>query len=195
MNREQFLNRFTFSPTKAYDSKSLERILPVKPDSLRPAAVLIALVDRGDSLHVLLTKRAAHLKHHPGQVSFPGGKYEPSDASLSYTAVREACEEVGLKETEIKVVGELPALPTISKFAVTPFIAFVDPNYSIELDENEVAEVFEVPASFLFSRENIFESQFELKHSKHKIFAIPYQKHFIWGVTAQIIDAMGRQLA
>ncbi|GAM59573.1 hypothetical nudix hydrolase yeaB [Vibrio ishigakensis] len=112
--------------------------------------MLIALVDRGDSLHVLLTKRAEHLKHHPGQVSFPGGKYEESDKDLSFTAVREACEEVGLKEEQITVVGELPALPTISKFAVTPFIAFVDADYSIELDDNEVAEAFEVPASFCF---------------------------------------------
>lgn len=72
--------------------------------------------------------------------------------------MREACEEVGLKEEQITVVGELPALPTISKFAVTPFIAFVDADYSIELDDNEVAEAFEVPASFLFSREHLRES-------------------------------------
>ncbi|WP_261817444.1 CoA pyrophosphatase [Vibrio gallicus] len=189
------MRRFNFSSPQAYDSISLQRLLPIQTETLRPAAVLIGLVERSNGLHVLLTKRAAHLKHHPGQISFPGGKYEPQDGQLRHTATRETCEEVGLEPHQIKIIGALPPIPTVSQFAVSPFVALIDSNYSTSLDHNEVEEAFEVPAAFLFSPKNTYSNHFELRHSQHKIFAISYQRHFIWGVTAQIIEAIQRQLA
>jgi 8-oxo-dGTP pyrophosphatase MutT (NUDIX family) len=194
MKKQTFFKRFNFAPPAEYDQHSLQRLGRVKPSSLRPAAVLIGLIERRGQLHVLLTKRASHLKHHPGQVSFPGGKFESSDASLKQTAVRETVEEVGIDESLITIIGQLPALPTISQFSVTPYIALIDHNYIPKIDTNEVAEIFEVPASFLFRQKNLFDFHFQLKSSRHKVFAIPYQHHFIWGVTAQIVDALQRQL-
>lgn len=195
MKRQTFFKQFNFVPPAPYDRHTLQRLDPVKPASLRPAAVLIGLIERHGQLHVLMTKRASHLKHHPGQIAFPGGKYETSDTCLGDTAVRETVEEVGIDESQITIIGELPSLPTISQFSVTPYIAVIDSNYTPKIDPNEVAEVFEVPASFLFEQQNLFDFHFQLKSSKHKVFAIPYKHHFIWGVTAQIIDALQRQLA
>lgn len=195
MTITEFYRRFNFNTPVNYDPQCLERLVKAGTnDQLRPAAVLIGLVERGNRLHVILTKRAAHLKHHPGQVSFPGGKYEDSDINLAHTAIRETFEEIGIPTDKIELVGTLPALPTISRFAVTPFIARVNQDYQAKIDHNEVAEVFEVPASFLFQPKNLFHHHFQLRTSRHKIFALPYQHHFIWGVTAQIIDALQRQL-
>ncbi|OBT13162.1 coenzyme A pyrophosphatase [Vibrio sp. UCD-FRSSP16_10] len=195
MTKNEFILAFTAVEPFDYDSLSLQRLGFIDQSQLRPAAVLIGLVERNNSLYVVLTKRAAHLKHHPGQVSFPGGKFEQSDEQLSLTAIRETHEEVGIEPSMINIIGALPAIPTISRFAVTPFIAMIDANYQSKIDPNEVAEVFEVPAQFLFSSANLFHFHFELKTVTHKVFAIPYRQHFIWGVTAQIIDAVQRQLS
>ncbi|CAM3951009.1 CoA pyrophosphatase [Vibrio neonatus] len=195
MTKAEFLQQFNFTTPSDYDAFSLQRLAHFSQDVLRPAAVLIGLVERKNGLHVVFTKRAAHLKHHPGQVSFPGGKYESSDKLLLNTAVRETTEEVGIPSHMIEIIGTLPSLPTISQFAVTPYLAWIDSNYQPKIDANEVAEVFEVPADFLFSSTNLVNFHFQLKTVTHKVFAMPYQKHFIWGVTAQIIDAMQRQLA
>ncbi|GAD88752.1 hypothetical protein VHA01S_009_00390 [Vibrio halioticoli NBRC 102217] len=195
MTKAEFLQQFNFTTPSDYDAFSLQRLAHFSQDVLRPAAVLIGLVERRNGLHVVFTKRAAHLKHHPGQVSFPGGKYESSDKLLLNTAVRETTEEVGIPSHMIEIIGTLPSLPTISQFAVTPYLAWIDSSYQPKIDANEVAEVFEVPADFLFSPINLVNFHFQLKTVTHKVFAMPYQKHFIWGVTAQIIDAMQRQLA
>ncbi|MPW35675.1 CoA pyrophosphatase [Vibrio sp. B1Z05] len=195
MTKAEFLQQFNFTTPSDYDAFSLQRLAHFSQDVLRPAAVLIGLVERKNGLHVVFTKRAAHLKHHPGQVSFPGGKYESSDKLLLNTAVRETTEEVGIPSHMIEIIGTLPSLPTISQFSVTPYLAWIDASYQPKIDANEVAEVFEVPADFLFSPINLVNFHFQLKTVTHKVFAMPYQKHFIWGVTAQIIDAMQRQLA
>ncbi|GAD79194.1 CoA pyrophosphatase [Vibrio ezurae] len=195
MTKAEFLQQFNFTTPSDYDAFSLQRLAHFNQDVLRPAAVLIGLVERKNGLHVVFTKRAAHLKHHPGQVSFPGGKYESSDKLLLNTAVRETTEEVGIPSHMIEIIGTLPSLPTISQFSVTPYLAWIDASYQPKIDANEVAEVFEVPADFLFSPINLVNFHFQLKTVTHKVFAMPYQKHFIWGVTAQIIDAMQRQLA
>ncbi|CAM2837472.1 CoA pyrophosphatase [Vibrio rarus] len=195
MTKNEFVQRFMLVEPFDYDSLSLKRLSSLDHNQLRPAAVLICLVERNHTLNVLLTKRAAHLKHHPGQVSFPGGKFEQSDKKLCNTAIRETYEEVGIPPSMISVMGALPPIATISQFAVTPFVALVDANYQVKTDPNEVAEVFEVPAQFLFSAANLFHCHFQLKTATHKVFAIPYQHHFIWGVTAQIIEALQRQLS
>ncbi|ENS5607072.1 CoA pyrophosphatase [Vibrio mimicus] len=193
ISRNEFIQQFQLNLPAAYHQESLLRVAHLTPDSLRKASVLIGVVERQQGLQVILTKRAAHLRHHPGQISFPGGKYEESDHSLQQTAKREAREEIGISEEKIHIVGQLPELVTVSQFAVTPILAFVESDYQIQLDHNEVDEVFEVPISFLLDRKKLYTGTFQLKNHRHRVFAIPYKQHFIWGMTAQIIQSLQKQ--
>ncbi|AOW82720.1 CoA pyrophosphatase [Vibrio mimicus] len=193
ISRNEFIQQFQLNLPAAYHQESLLRVAHLTPDSLRKASVLIGVVERQQGLQVILTKRAAHLRHHPGQISFPGGKYEESDHSLQQTAKREAREEIGISEEKIHIVGQLPELVTVSQFAVTPILAFVEADYQIQLDHNEVDEVFEVPISFLLDRKKLYTGTFQLKNHRHRVFAIPYKQHFIWGMTAQIIQSLQKQ--
>ncbi len=195
MTKNEFLQRFQSLAPMDYHKHTVNRTRHLKQDNLRDAAVLIGLVERDNGLNLLLTRRADHLKHHPGQVSFPGGKYEPSDPTLAHTALRETEEELGISAQHISLVGSLPKLATISSFSVVPFIAFVDPDYQAKIDENEVAELFEVPASFIFSTDSL--NSYSVTHNgrTHKVFGTFYGPQFIWGVTAQILQALQRQLA
>ncbi|EGR2462947.1 CoA pyrophosphatase [Vibrio cholerae] len=193
ISRHEFIQQFQLHLPAAYPQESLRRVAHLAPEKLRKASVLIGVVERPQGLQVIMTKRAAHLRHHPGQISFPGGKYEESDHSLQQTAKREAREEIGIPEEKIRIVGQLPELVTVSQFAVTPFLAFVESDYPIQLDHNEVNEVFEVPISFLLDRKKIYSGTFQLKNHRHKLFALSYKQHFIWGMTAQIIQSLQKQ--
>ncbi|WP_105902002.1 CoA pyrophosphatase [Vibrio gangliei] len=194
MNKEDLLRQFSLHIPQAYKTESLQRVAHLNHAKLRKAAVLIPCVDRPQGLSVILTKRASHLKHHPGQVSFPGGKFEPFDKTLSNTALREAHEEIGLEPNKVQLIGQLPPLTTISQFSVTPFISIVDAPYHSKIDRNEVDSVFEVPAQYLFDPRNLYIRKMKIKGISHQIFAINYKQHFIWGVTAQIIQALQIQL-
>lgn len=194
MNKQDLLRQFSLNIPQDYKAESLQRVAHLQKANLRKAAVLIPCVDRSDGLSVILTKRASHLKHHPGQVSFPGGKFEQFDKTLSNTALREAHEEIGLEPSKVNLIGQLPPLTTISQFSVTPFMSIIDENYHSHIDRNEVDYIFEVPASYLFDPKNLFTRKMKIKGVPHQIFAINYQQHFIWGVTAQIIQALQMQL-
>ncbi len=124
ISRHEFIQQFQLHLPAAYPQESLRRVAHLAPEKLRKASVLIGVVERPQGLQVIMTKRAAHLRHHPGQISFPGGKYEESDHSLQQTAKREAREEIGIPEEKIRIVGQLPELVTVSQFAVTPFFSF-----------------------------------------------------------------------
>ena len=179
---------------KSYHQDSLKRLAFLQGKSLRKAAVLIGLVERSNELHVIFTQRAAHLRYHPGQISFPGGKYELNDADLMVTALRETEEEIGIEPSSIEVFGQLPSLPTVSKFSVTPFLAFIKPSYIPKIDPDEVASIFEVPLSHILNPQKMLSSHFQLKNTLHRVFAIQYQQYFIWGMTAQIIESMQRHV-
>ena len=194
IDKSTLLQNFQLQLPTGYHKESLGRLAHLKQETLRAAAVLIGFVERKEGLSVILTKRAAHLKHHPGQISFPGGKYEPQDTHLVNTAIRETEEEIGIPTSHISVFGQLPKLPTISQFNVTPFLAFVSPDYMTRIDPNEVAEVFEVPASHILNPDKLFSEKFKLRKASHRVFAIPYQQHFIWGMTAQIIESMQKHI-
>lgn len=194
MNKHDLLRQFSLNIPSHYQPESLNRVAHLQTESLKKAAVLIPCVDRKEGLSVILTKRASHLKNHPGQISFPGGKFEALDINLTHTALREAQEEIGLSPSQVQVIGQLPALATISRFSITPFVAIVDEQYHYQIDHNEVDYLFEVPASYLFDPTNLFTKKMQIKGTQHQIFAINYQKHFIWGVTAQIIQALQIQL-
>lgn len=160
----------------------------------RPAAVLIPIVVREHGLQVLLTQRAAHLHHHAGQISFPGGRVDESDQSSLHTALREAEEEIGLSADQVEILGELPEYCTGTGFSVTPIVGLVRPPISLRSDPFEVAEIFEVPLAFLMDPANHQRREVELPPSfgaeagsKRRFYAMPYETYFIWGATAGML--------
>jgi len=152
-----------------------------------PAAVLVPLVRRKEGLTVLLTQRTDHLPKHAGQVSFPGGKSEPHDASAVETALRETEEEVGLDRRLVEVVGQLDVYETRSGFEVTPVVGLVDPGFSLKPDPYEVADVFEVPLSFILDPANHRRDSRELEGLTRVFYVLPYPNRYIWGATAGIL--------
>jgi len=178
----------------------------------RVASVLVPLVVRANGLTVLLTQRADHLNDHAGQVSFPGGRQEPFDADATATALREAQEEVGLAPSRVEVLGALPDYLTGTGFCVTPVIGLVHPPFALKADALEVAEVFEVPLSFLMNPAHHEERVFRYEGGERRFFAMPYPRgasleaaeegasstgshYFIWGATAAMLRNFYRFLA
>ena len=169
------------------------------------AAVLVPLVMR-EQPSVLLTQRTAHLKQHAGQISFPGGRSEPSDPSPIATALREAEEEVGLAPSRVEVLGTLPKYITGTGFVVTPVVGLIEPSMdeferlSLQPDPREVDEIFEVPLAFLMDPRHHQRRAFDLAGNKLEFFSMPWQstpekEYFIWGATAAMLRNLYRFLA
>ncbi len=154
-----------------------------------PAAVLVPLVVRADALHMLLTLRTAHLHDHAGQVSFPGGRFDPEDSDTVATALRETEEEIGLARQHIEVIGSLPDYQTGTGFTVTPVVALVHPPFALAADEFEVAEIFEVPLSHLMDGANHERRSAVIPNrpGRRSFYAMPYRDYFIWGATAAML--------
>ena len=152
----------------------------------KPAAVLVPLVQR-DALSLLLTQRPLHLKHHPGQISFPGGRVESFDRDVIAAALRETEEEIGLPSGNIEVVGRLPPYHTVTNYAVTPVVALVHPPFALTLDANEVADAFEVPLDFILDPANHERRSRAWQGRMRHFYAMPYQERFIWGATAAML--------
>ena len=167
----------------------------VGDDELIPASVLFPIVLRESGPSVLLTQRTAHLKDHPGQISFPGGRVEPEDASSAHTALREAEEEIGLSSEHVEIVGYLPEYRTGTGYCVTPVVAIVTPPFELRPDPFEVAEIFEVPFAFLMDSANHQRHSMHHRGKLRHYFAMPYGEYFIWGATAGIIVTLSRALA
>ena len=154
---------------------------------LRPSAVLVPIMRRERELTVLLTRRADHLRSHQGQVSFPGGRSEPDDASAAATALREAWEEVGLRPEAVEICGYLDDYPTLTRFIVTPVVGLVDDVPTLRHDPAEVAEVFEVPLRLLmepgrFERHVLTRDGLQLPFVQ-----VRYEGQKIWGATAAML--------
>ncbi len=167
------------------------------------ASVLIALVPR-DEITVLLTQRTDHLTDHAGQISFPGGRVEPTDADAAATALREAHEEIGLEAAYVDVLGSLPTYTTGTGFIVTPVVALVRPGFALEPEPFEVAEVFEVPLAFLMDPANHRRHAVEIRGARREFLSIPWdgvdeagrpRRYFIWGATAAMLRNFYRFLA
>jgi 8-oxo-dGTP pyrophosphatase MutT (NUDIX family) len=165
------------------------------PDALRPAAVLVPVVARQPELTVLFTRRAAHLKEHSGQVSFPGGRVHAEDASPEETALREAREEIGLDPARVEVLGRMPEYWTRTGFRITPVIAVVLPPVELLPDANEVEEIFEVPLAFLLDPANRQRQSRVWQGETRWFYAMPYERHFIWGATAGMLVNLANHLA
>jgi 8-oxo-dGTP pyrophosphatase MutT (NUDIX family) len=168
------------------------------------AAVLVPFVERDGGVQVLLTRRTDHLKDHAGQISFPGGRHEASDADLVATALREAQEEVGLQARYVDVIGTLPVYTTVTRFMVTPVAALVQPGFTLALDPHEVAEAFEVPLAFLMDPAHHQRHQFEMGDVRRQFLSMPWsgpgadgreRDYFIWGATAAMLRNLYRFLS
>ena len=156
-------------------------------DNLTPAAVLVPLVDRPSGLTVLLTQRTAHLNDHAGQISFPGGRVEPDDPSHQAAALREAEEEVGLPPSHVEVIGTLDYYIVRSGYRVTPVVGFVNPPFEVKPDPFEVAEVFEVPLSFVINTDNHVMESRTAQGVERTFYVLPYENRYIWGATAGML--------
>lgn len=163
-------------------------------DTHRPAAVLVPLVLRGEVPFVLLTRRTDHLHHHPGQISFPGGRMEADDLTPVDTALRETREEIGLPAERVELLGVLPDYYTGTGFRVTPVVGLVRPPFLLELDAFEVAEAFEVPLSHFLDPANHQRLSREFDGRTRHFYAMPYGDYYIWGATAGMLMSLYRIL-
>lgn len=158
------------------------------------AAVLIPVIAQAQGLTVLFTQRTQHLKSHSGQVSFPGGRAEPGDASAEFTALREAQEEIGLALERVEILGRLPEYHTRTGFRVTPVIGLIQPPLELTPDPREVESVFEVPLSFLLDPANRQRRTRELQGRSVGFYVFEYQGHMIWGATAGMLVNLNKML-
>jgi 8-oxo-dGTP pyrophosphatase MutT (NUDIX family) len=159
-----------------------------------PAAVLVPLVERDTGLTVLLTQRAATLKDHAGQISFPGGRIEPDDRDAWHAALRESHEEIGLSENFVEFAGYMPDHMVGTGFRVTPVVGFVNPAYELKIATAEVHDVFEVPLEFILDEANHKTRQRELGGETVQVYDIPYGDRNIWGATAGMLLTLRRML-
>lgn len=162
---------------------------------LRPAGVLMAIVDTPQGQAVLLTKRSSALKHHPGQIAFPGGKQDDTDADVIAAALREAEEEVGLPRNSVEVLGTLPPHETVTGFLVTPVIGRVIEPFDIVPEAGEVDEAFFVPLDFLTKPENFSVQSRRWRGTRRHYYTAPYGPYYIWGATARMLRAFADRMA
>ena len=168
---------------------------PAFDPALRAAAVLIPVVVRENGLTILLTQRTDHLHHHPGQISFPGGRMEAQDGTPETAALRETREEIGLDIERITLIARLPQYITRTGFDVTPVVGVITPPFTLQPDSFEVAEVFEVPLDFLLERQHWSEGTIERQGIVHRFDQVPYAQRNIWGVTAGILKVFRELIA
>lgn len=155
--------------------------------ALKPAAVLIPIIERQTSLQVLFTRRADHLARHAGQVSFPGGRLNADDGHAVEAALRETEEEVGLPRSFVEVRGELDRYETGTGFSIHPFVGLVREGFELRIDAAEVAEAFEVPLAFLMDPENHQQQTTMWQGRERRYYAMTFGSHYIWGATAGIL--------
>ena len=157
-------------------------------DGTIPAAVLLLLYERKGEPCILLTRRTHEVEHHKGETSFPGGACDPEDCDLLTTALRETEEEIGVRPGDVRVLGQLDDIVTITDFAVTPFVGVLSsPSYPFVINTQEVAELVEVPLRHLMDERNLEQSMRELRGRLLPILTYRYGDHRIWGATARIL--------
>ena len=155
--------------------------------NLKPAAVLVPLFYHEGQYHVLFTKRSNEVNDHKGQVSFPGGAYEPADSRLIQTALREAEEEIGLRTEDVEILGELDDGITTSGYIISPFVSFIPYPYPFKTDRKEVEEILLVPLLVLMDEINFREDYYPTEYKSGPGYVYEYEGHIIWGATARIL--------
>jgi 8-oxo-dGTP pyrophosphatase MutT (NUDIX family) len=190
------LTRALARPTGASSDFDLNpgTVLPVDR-VLRPAGVLVAIWDQPGGARLILTKRSSHLKHHPGQIAFAGGKVDPGDDGPIGAALREAWEEIGLPPDRVQVVGTLPPHETVTGFLVTPVLGFVSGDFEPVPEAGEVEEVFTVPLSHVLDPANFRVERRRWRGTWRRYYAVPYGPYYIWGATARILRGLADRVA
>jgi len=181
-------------PQRTRGDADLNENWPDRPATFRPAAVLAPIVMRPEGWTMLFTQRAEETPAHPGQISFPGGRVQESDADAVETALRETREEIGLTREWVEPLGAWDQYETGTGFRITPIVGLVRPGFELVLDPREVASVFEAPLSFLFDPANHERRTGEWRGHKRHYYAMPYGDRFIWGATAGMIRALYERL-
>ena len=154
---------------------------------LKPAAVLVPLIERAQGMTVLLTQRTESLSSHSGQISFPGGRVEQSDAAPVHTALRESEEEIGLEPARVEILGRLANYVVGTGYRITPVVGFVEAQQQFVHDEREVAEIFEVPLELVMEPDNYHREHMRIKNVDRSYYVLPYGDYRIWGATASIL--------
>ena len=196
MTRSDPLQAITAALARGGDASSdfdlnPETVLP-EGRKLRPAGVLVPLLVHEDRAEIILTKRASGLKHHPGQIAFPGGKQDETDADVVAAALREAHEEIGLVPSNVDVLGTMAPHETVTGFTVTPVLGRVRSPFEYLPEPQEVDEVFRVPLDLLSDPERYrIQSRYWLGQRRY-YYTVPFGPYYIWGATARILRGLAQ---
>lgn len=163
--------------------------------ALRPAAVLVPIWLRPGGARLILTKRASHLLHHPGQIAFPGGKVEAADRGPEAAALREAWEEIALPPAQVEVLGRLPSHETVTNYCMTPILGLVRDDFEPIPEAGEVEEAFSVPLSHVLDLRRYVVEGRVWQGQPRRFYAVPYGPYYIWGATARILRSLAERVA
>ncbi|WP_434289733.1 CoA pyrophosphatase [Celeribacter sp. SCSIO 80788] len=181
--------------TSSSDFDLNRNLRPRVTTELRPAGVLVPIRETSEGLRLILTKRSSALKHHPGQIAFPGGRVDPADRDPTDAALREATEEIGLPRSLVEVLGGLPTHETVTQFEMFPVLGWIREDFTPVAEEGEVSEVFDVPLSHVLNPQNFSIQSRRWRGQMRSFYTVPYGPYYIWGATARILRVLADRVS